>query len=251
MPRARRDRASCPPRAREHAAIGRRHRPALDEEDVEARPLGDVAVEIDQHHGLAALVVGLHQRPVHVEPGEVLEVRVHRFRRDAGDVADHHVEAAFLDLGGRDPHVGNGVGMEAGLGEARVAAAQGRAAARQDGLDVGIANARAAHHRDQDLAHLSGGIGTFHAQARRRSHEALDMVVEAEERAFPGGDGVVAGVVAQESPIEDRDLGLGDRAEFPADEKHPGLGVFDRGGVGQLGEFVHLSRPARKSAREK
>jgi len=190
----------------EHAGLGRDECPARHREDVEARPLGHVARRIDEQRSFASALVGLEQRLHHVEPMVVLDPRIDARRTDALHVADDEIDAAALLVGVGDPDERDREGHEVVSAAARVARARRGLAARTQHLDVGIAQARAAHAFMGDRAHLVARLAGVQAQSLQAGEEALEVVAEAEELALPHVRHVVGGVGMQESPVEDRDL---------------------------------------------
>jgi hypothetical protein len=64
----------------------------------------------------------------------------------------------------------------------------------------------------QDLAQLGAAVGNREAHLLQAGEEAVDVVVQAEERALPGAGHVVGDVGAREAPVEHRDLGFGQGA---------------------------------------
>jgi hypothetical protein len=209
--------------ALEDAARGGSHRAVAHREDVEARPLGDVAGRIDDAARVCTTVVGVEHRLHEVEPVVVLDRRIDRLGRDADAPADVQVDAGSLLLGRRDPDERHGVGVEAVGRQARVARARRRHAARADHRDVGIAQATGAHAAMQDLVHLGTRVRNRHAQLGDAGEEAVEVVLEAEERALPDAGDVVGRVRTRESPVEQRDLGFRQRLPVAVDEDRSAL----------------------------
>ena len=79
----------------------------------------------------------------------------------------------------------------------------------------------------QDLAQLGARIGNGEAQGRQAGEEAVEVVVQAEERALPGAGDVVGGVGAREAPVEQRDLAFGQRRVRAVDEDAAAVELAD------------------------
>jgi hypothetical protein len=163
---------------------------------------------IDDAAGVAPAVVGVEQRLHEVEPVVVLDGRIDRLGRDPMARADVQVDAGALLLGRRDPDERQRVGIEAIRREARIARAARRHAARADHRDIGVAQPGRAHAAVQDRADLGARVRHLQAQLAEAREEAVEVVVEAEERALPDAGDVVGRVGAGEAPVEQRDLGV-------------------------------------------
>jgi len=140
--------------ALEDAALGRGDDIVLHCEDVETGAFGDIALAVVEHGDGGVLVIGLEDTHRQVEPVEVLEARIERFRRDSPHRAHHHLQpvAALLVIG--DPHEGLREGIEPVLAEPWVAGAGRRHTARAGHLHIGVAQSAPAHAFDQNVCYL-------------------------------------------------------------------------------------------------
>ncbi len=199
-------------------ALARRDRTATrDGVDVEARPLEHVALGVDQHRRLAAAVVGLVEPADEIEPVVVLDGGVDRLGADALDRRDDEVQPRVAALRRQDPDERDREDGEAVLGGARVAVA--RDAARHQHLDERVAQAR---QRDAAVQGLGDGVaveGDRVEEARDGALEAVEVLLQAEERPVPDVHHVVRRVAAQEAPVQDRDGRLGHRHVAAVDER--------------------------------
>ena len=142
---------------------------------------------------------------------EVLHRGVDRFRRNAGDLADHQVDALFLDLRFRDPDIGNGKSIESIFALPGIAAAGRWLASGHDHFNIGLAQSRQTNALAQDLGQLVTVMRAGHAQPLDAAIEPVEMGAEAKEPAMPDADDIVGHVGFHHAPVGDRDLGIRDR----------------------------------------
>ena len=133
-------------------------------------------------------------------------------------LADVQVDPLGLLFRVGDPHVGQGVGVEAVLRQARVAHAARRHAPRAQHRDISVAQAAGLDAAVQDLAHLGAAVRDRHAQLGEAVEEAVEVVFDAKEGAAPGAHHVVGHVGAREAPVEHRDLRFRERLPVAVDE---------------------------------
>ena len=138
--------------ALQHTGIGRAEFAIDHEEDVEPGSLGEVPVEVGQHHRAATTLTGFEGATCQVAPVEVLDRRIDGGLRNAHSVpGDDQVRTGLLLVGFDDPDVGNGVGVELVLECPRVAGSPARPAPRRDHFDIGLAQPRPPDAFVQDL----------------------------------------------------------------------------------------------------
>jgi hypothetical protein len=203
-------------------AAGRSEPPAVRPgEHVVPGPLGERAGQVPQHHQVGAVVVGLQQPEVQIQPVVVLDARVHAVRRDADHVADPQARPALLPFGAGDPYERHGEAVPGGSRGAQVAAAGRQPAARACHRYVGLAQPRLPDAPVQDGLDLGAVVSRVEPQPGHAGREPVQVVRQPEEAALPDVHHVVSAVRPGQPQVEDRDLGFLDRAEAPVDPGRP------------------------------
>jgi hypothetical protein len=108
-----------------------------------------------------------------------------------------------------------------------------------------VAEARECHQVVHDEPDPLGALGRVQPQPRERPLEAFQVIVQAEKGAVPGRDRLLAGVGAQEAPVEQRDACLLDRAEVPFDIRRARAEAGVERPVGKVGLRL---RPDKRTA---
>ena len=116
------------------------------------------------------------------------------------------------------PDIGHGVGDERGRAEAGIAGLVRDDAACELELHVAVVEPRPHHAFGQDRAHFIGAIGALQPEPGAGSGKSLEMLVQHEKPARPGGGHVIDRVAPDEAGIEDRHSGVLGRDELAADE---------------------------------
>ena len=227
----------------QHVGVGARHAAVLDDEDVVARPLGQRAVGADQDRIVAAMVVGLEAGLHEVRPVVVLAAGVDRLGGHPFDGAEMEGGAVAAFLLAPDPDIGDGVGHERGLAEARVAGLVRDHAARELDLHIAVLQPRPGHAFGEDAARLVGTVGVRQPEPGAGSGETFQVLVEHEEPAGPGGRHVVDGIPPDEADVEDRHPGVLGRHIRAVDE-HASLGHRSLTGQRIANDTTPRARPA-------
>src|SRR5579859_5927343 len=205
-------------------AGGRGEPPAAGpREDVVAGALGDGSGEVLQRYQVGAMVVGLEQGQVQIQPVVVLDPGIDAGGRDAEDVADPQAGSGLLPLEAGNPDERHGVAVEGGPRGAQVAAAGGQPAPGAGHRDVRLAQARVPDAAVQDVLDLGAVIPRVEPQPGQAGGEPVQMGVQPEEPALPDVDHVVGAVRAGDAQVEHRELGFLDRdvpAIYPRDSAH-------------------------------
>ncbi|MNT16500.1 hypothetical protein D3C72_1516050 [compost metagenome] len=141
----------------------------------------------------------------------VLDRRVYRLGGDAHALADVQVQTLLLLFGAGNPYVRQGVRIKAVFGQTRIAHALGRHSARTHHAHIGALQASGAHAAVQDGAHLRLVVRNLHAQRLHAGKEPVDMRIQAKESALPHAHHVIGHVRSGKAPIEQRNLGFGQR----------------------------------------
>ena len=187
---------------------GRVELPVLDDEDVVAGTLGDLALVVE-HQGFEAAGIGpldLGQDVVQVV--ERLDPRVdgvgviaRRCRRDDLQAMLVKLRGVEADLVGDDDDLR--IGRLPGV-EAQAAGAPG-----DDDADVGIRELVGGQRVDDGVGHLLAGHGDLEMDGLGRFIQPVDMLLEPEDAARVGADALEDAVAVEQTVVEDADLGVG------------------------------------------